>query len=128
MGIDDGVMAGSKVADVSRLAAPAAAELGPAVATLGRQVLQVPVTGLEALAQALVATTADIGQPPSPRPFAGHITLARHRGRGSLQGLVGEAVSGRWTVEEIALVASVGSGHPGVPNRYEVVATFPLEG
>ena len=128
MGIDDGVMAGSKVADASRLAAPAVAELGPAVATLGRQVLQVPVTGVEALAQVLVATSAEIGQPPSPRPFSGHITLARHRGRGSLQGLVGEAVSGRWTVEEIALVASVASGRPGVPNRYEVVATFRLEG
>ena len=128
MGIDDGVIAGSKVADTARLAAPVVAELGPAVATLGRQVLQVPVTGLEALAQALVAATADIGQPPSPRPFSGHITLARHRGKGSLQGLAGEAVPGRWTVDEIALVASVSSGHTGVPNRYEVVATFPLEG
>ena len=128
MSIDDGVIAGSKVADASRLAAPVVAELGPAVATLGRQVLQVPVTGVEALAQALVATSAEIGQPPRARPFSGHITLARHRGRGSLQGLVGEAVSGRWTVDEIALVASVASGHPGVPNRYEVVATFPLKG
>lgn len=128
MGVDDGVKAGSKVADASRLAAPVVAELGPAVATLGRQVLQVPVTGVEALAQALVATSAEIGQPPSSRPFSGHITLARHRGRGSLQNLVGEAVSGRWTVEEITLVASVASGQPGVPNRYEVVATFPLEG
>ena len=128
MGIDDGVIAGSKVADAARLAAPVVADLGPAVATLGRQVLQVPVAGLDALAQALVANTADIGQPPSPRPFSGHITLARNRGKASLQDLVGEAVSGRWTVEEIALVASVVSGHPGVPNRYEVVATFPLEG
>lgn len=128
MGIDDGVIAGSKVADACRLAPPVVAELGPAVATLGRQVLQVPVTGLEALAQALVAATADIGQPPSSRPFSGHITLARHRGRGSLQGLVGEAVSGRWTVDQLALVASVASGHSGVPNRYEEVATFPLEG
>ena len=128
MSIDDGVIAGSKVADASRLAAPVVAELGPAVATLGRQVLHVPVTGVEALAEALVATSAEIGQPPSARPFSGHITLARRRGRGSLQGLVGEAVSGRWTVDEIALVASVASGHPGVPNRYEVVATFPLEG
>lgn len=128
MGVDDGVIAGSKVADASRLAAPVVAELGPAVATLGRQVLQVPVTGVEALAQTLVATSAGIGQRPSARPFSGHITLARHRGRGSLQGLVGEAVSGRWTVDEIALVASVASGHPGVPNRYELVATFPLEG
>lgn len=128
MSIDDGVIAGSKVADVARLAAPVVAELGPAVATLGRQVLQVPVTGLDALAQALVVTTAEIGQPPSPRPFSGHITLARHRGRGSLQDLAGEAVSGRWTVDEIALVASVASGHPGVPNRYETVANFPLKG
>jgi 2'-5' RNA ligase len=88
----------------------------------------VPVAGVEALAQALVATSAGVGQPPSPRPFSGHITLARSRGRASLQDLVGEAVSGRWALDEIALVASVFSGHHGVPNRYEVVATFPLEG
>ena len=126
--VDEGVVAGQAVAEAAKLAAPATAELGPAVAKLGRNVLQVPVSGLEALAHALVARSAEIGQPPSPRPFSGHVTLARNRGKASLEGVVGEAVSGRWTVEEIALVASVSSGRPGVANSYDVVATFPLEG
>lgn len=126
--VDEGVTAGQATAAAARRTPPAVAEIGPAVDSLGRKVLQVPVTGLETVAQALVVTSAEIGQRPSPRPFSGHITLARNRGRGSLQGLVGEAVSGRWTVEEISLVASVSSGHHGVPNRYEVVETFALEG
>lgn len=127
--VDDGVVAGQRVAEAARHAPPAEAELGPAVATLGRSVLHVPVAGLEALAQALVARSAEIGQPPGLRPFSGHITLARQRGKGSIDGtVVGEAVGGRWTVEEIALVASVASGRAGVPNHYDVVATFPLEG
>ncbi len=126
--VDDGVVAGQGVAEAAKLATPAVAELGPAVARLGRNVLQVPVSGLEALAQALVDSSAGIGQPPPPRPFWGHVTLARNRGKASLDDVVGEAVSGRWTVDEIALVASVSSGRSGVANSYDVVATFPLEG
>ena len=125
--VDEGVTAGQATAAVARRTPPAVAELGPAVGSLGRKVLQVPVAGLEAVARALVATSAEIGQRPSPRPFSGHVTLARNRGR-SLEGVVGEEVSGRWTVEEISLVASVSSNQNGVPNRYETVATFPLEG
>ncbi len=126
--VDDGVTAGQRVAEAAKLAAPAVAEMGSAVTKLGRNVVQVPVAGLDALAQALLASSAEVGQPPSPRPFAGHITLARNRGKGSLDGLLGEAVSGRWEVNEIALVASVSAGLPGVANHYDVVATFPLEG
>jgi 2'-5' RNA ligase len=126
--VDDGVVAGQGVAEAAKLATPAVAELGPAVARLGRNVLQVPVSGLEALAQALVDRSAGIGQPPPPRPFSGHVTLARNRGKAPLDDIVGEAVSGRWTVDEIALVASVSSGRSGVANSYDVVATFPLEG
>ena len=126
--VDDGVVAGQGVAEAAKLATPAVAELGPAVARLGRNVLQVPVSGLEALAQVLVDSSAGIGQPPPPRPFSGHVTLARNRGKAPLDDVVGEAVSGRWTVDEIALVASVFSGRSGVANSYDVVATFPLEG
>ena len=126
--VDDGVVAGQGVAEAAKLATPAVAELGPAVARLGRNVLQVPVSGLEALAQVLVDSSAGIGQPPPPRPFSGHVTLARNRGKAPLDDVVGEAVSGRWTVDEIALVASVSSGRSGVANSYDVVATFPLEG
>lgn len=126
--VEEGVVAGQRVAEAAKLAAPVLAELGPAVSALGRGVIQVPVAGLEPLASALVARSAEIGQPPGPRPFVGHITLARHRGKERLDGLLGEAVSGRWWVDEIALVASVSSGRPGVANTYEVVATFPLGG
>ncbi len=126
--VDDGVIAGQRVARAAKLAAPATAELGPAVTSFGRKVIQVPVAGLDALSRALLDTSAEVGQPPGPRPFAGHITLARSRGKGSLEGLLGEAVSARWEVGEIALVASVSSGQPGVANRYDVVATFPLGG
>lgn len=126
--VDDGVEAGRQVADAAGRAVPATAELGPAVAIFGRNVLQVPVRGLDALAQVVVEATTGIGQPPIPRPFSGHITLARNRKKASLDGLVGEAVSARWLVEEIALVASVASGQPGVANHYDVVATIPLGG
>jgi len=126
--VDAGVEAGRRVAEAATRAAPAVAELGPEVSTFGHNVLQVPVHGLDALAKVVVEATSGIGQPPSSRPFSGHITLARNRKKASLDGLVGEAVSARWAVEDIALVASVASGQPGVANRYDVVATFPLTG
>ncbi len=126
--VDHGVIAGQKVAEAAKRAAPAVAELGPAVTSFGRNVIQVPVIGLDALSQALLDTSAEVGQPPGPRPFAGHITLARNRGKGSLDGLLGEAVAASWLVDQISLVASVSSGRSGVANHYDVVATFHLEG
>jgi 2'-5' RNA ligase len=65
-----------------------------------------------------------VGEPPDPRPFHGHITLARARGReADLGELVGVPVAGRWPVEAIELVASqLGAG----ASRYEVLARLPL--
>src|SRR5262245_9060382 len=60
-------------------AVPADAVLGPAVARLGRFVLVVPVAGLEDLAASVVEATREVGEPPEPRRFAGHITVARLR-------------------------------------------------
>ena len=101
------------------------AELGPGVGRFGQRVLHVPATGLEALAGAVVGATAGVGRPPDRRPFSGHVTLARNRGRSSLAGLTGAPVGGRWVVGEVALVASVASGG-GRPNRYEVVSVVPV--
>lgn len=115
------------VAEAAAAEPPASARLGPEVGRFGRRVLHVPVAGLESLAAAVVSRTADVGLPPDPRPFAGHLTLARNRGKASLAGLAGAGVAARWEVDEVAVMASVPQA-AGTPNRYEVVATFPLGG
>ncbi|MBN2624826.1 MAG: hypothetical protein JXA83_15715 [Acidimicrobiales bacterium] len=103
--------------DVADLA-PCQAVLGPAVAVLGRGLLVVPVTGVDVLAAAVVGATAHVGAPPDPRPFRGHVTLARAR-RGRVGGLAGEAVAARFPVTEVRLVRS-NLGQGSGP-RYEVL-------
>lgn len=104
---------------------PASAALGPRVTTLGRGVLVVPVAGLDALAAAVVAATADVGLPPDPRPFRGHLTLARARRGASLRGLAGGRLSAAFPVGEVCLVCSrPGPEGPG----YEGLHTFVLGG
>ncbi|MDP8954559.1 MAG: hypothetical protein M3N37_06520 [Actinomycetota bacterium] len=125
--VDLGVAAGRRVAEAAASGRPAVAELGPKLDSFGGNVLHVPVSGLEELAETISRGTAEVGTPPSPIPFTGHITLARNRGRGSsLDGLTGTPVVGSWEVDEIVLVASVTAGRSGAPNRHEVVTTFPL--
>jgi RNA 2',3'-cyclic 3'-phosphodiesterase len=102
----------------------ATARAGPAVTRLGRQVLCVPVTGLDHLAAAVVVAT---GHPAEARPFHGHVTIARARGR---DGIVPTAAAGQpvdltWPVREVALVRShLGGQGP----RYDTLATFPVGG
>ena len=83
------------------------AVLGPSLAWFpGRQVLQVPVAGLDALAGAVAEATAPWGPPPE-RPFAGHLTLARMRGRARGPArLAGTALSAAWPVDRVELVSS----------------------
>ncbi len=83
----------------------ARAVLGPAVEALGRSVVSVPVAGLDRLAAAVVEATSVIGDPPDPRPFAAHLTLARRKGRARCS-LVGAPIDGSFTVDEVALVES----------------------
>ena len=81
------------------------AAAGPRVAALGRGVVMVPVAGLEALAEGVVAATGHLGRPPEARAFRGHLTLARVR-RGSVRDLVGDPVDERFRVEDVRLVRS----------------------
>ena len=126
LGVDDGVVAGLRVAEAVAAAHPVQAEVGPRVRRLGRGVLHAPVTGLEPVAAALASSTAGVGAGLADRPFLGHITLARARAKHGLDGLAGVEIAGRWVVREVSLVASVAAPRPGVPNRYEVIATLPL--
>jgi 2'-5' RNA ligase len=100
-------------------AEPCVVVLGPAVSRLGRDVVVVPVRGLEALAAAVVQATAEVGEPPDPRPFTGHLTVARLRHRGACR-VAGAPIRASFPVEEIALVRSH-TGDPG-GSRYETVA------
>jgi 2'-5' RNA ligase len=74
------------------------------------------------MAAATVAATGAIGQPSDPRPFLGHITLARLRGSPAC-GLTERTVAARWSVRQLALVQSE-QGPTGA--RYTTVATLDL--
>ena len=107
--------------------APAtAAVLGPETGRFGKRVLHVPVSGLEAVAKAVVRATKKVGKPPEPRPFTGHLTLARARDRRrgvDLRPLVGTPVAATWPVTEVCLVESHLSSKGA---NYEVVETVSL--
>jgi RNA 2',3'-cyclic 3'-phosphodiesterase len=120
------------VADVTAALAGAAlgrceARLGPEIARFGRRVLQIPATGLDDLAAAVVAATGDIGRPPEDRPFAAHLTLARARARRGvdLRALTGAGFDAAWWAEEVCLVESRLHPHGA---RYDVVERFRLSG
>lgn len=101
---------------------PATAELGPAVSRLSRSIVVVPVHGLDDLAAATVAATRDVGEPPDPRPFVGHITLARLRGRPACR-VAGHRIRAAFRVDEVHLVRSDLRPDGAV---YETIATRPL--
>jgi 2'-5' RNA ligase len=104
----------------------ATAVLGPETGRFGKGVLHVPVSGLDEVATAVVGATAAVGQAPEPRPFRGHLTLARARDRRrgvDLRPFVGTPVSATWPVSELCLVESRLS--PKGAN-YEVVETVSL--
>lgn len=94
---------------------PVDAVLGPATRTLGPQVLCVPVAGLEPLAGAVgralggfVEGAAQDRLPDGrPRPFRGHLTLARARHRHRIpRALAGTELRAAWPVDRLSLVAS----------------------
>ena len=127
-------LGGVAAEDVARVAgalgalrslAPVVAELGPATRRLGRSVLVVPVAGLGEVAAAVDEALAGVGVPPEERPFRGHLTVARARGRASLpRELAGAPLAGRWVVDEVTLVESTLQGSRG--SRYTVLERVPL--
>jgi 2'-5' RNA ligase len=103
-------------------AAAADATLGPAVRRLGRNVLVVPVTGLDDLARAVRDATASVGSPPDLRPFTGHVTIARLRGASACRA-AGHRIRATFRIDEVLLVRSNLRPDGAV---YETVATRPL--
>ena len=101
-------------------AAPARAVMGPVTDRFGQATLHVPVSGLDALADAVAIVFG-----PEDRPFHGHLTLGRARSRRGvdLRPLCGVPLAGEWPVDEVTLVAS--ELHPNGA-RYTVVARVPL--
>ena len=99
-------------------------EIGPRSTRLGRGVLVVPVAGLDDLATAVGEATSEIGRPVETRPFSGHLTLARGRGRRPVPAhLAGQAIAAAWTATELSLVRS---DPQAAAHRYETIATAPL--
>ena len=114
---------GEAAAALDRLgSAVTEARLGPATALLGQSVLMVPVGGVDGLAGAVAAAPVDLGGLPEDRPFTGHLTLARARGRVPVGG-AGRPVAGAFPVAEVCLVRS-----ETLPEgaRYEVLGRWPL--
>lgn len=107
-------------------AAPCEATMGPVTTRLNRGILTAPVAGLDEVAGAVIDATRDLGAPPGDRPFAGHVTLARGRGRRPVPpSLAGRPVSATWSVRELAVVRS--RLDPDGP-RYETIEAVPLSG
>ena len=73
------------------------ARAGPAPTALSNRVWVLPVAGLDELADA-------VG--PDPRPFHGHLTLARARRPGALRDLPRPPVDVSWTVGHIVAMRS----------------------
>jgi 2'-5' RNA ligase len=106
--------------------APPDALLGPATVLLGPAVLCLPVAGLDAAADAVcsAATALGLAHRLEARPFRGHLTVARAKGRGRIpRRLAGAALEASWAVDELCLVASVPG--PG-PARYRTLARSPV--
>ncbi len=122
------VWASTLCAAASSLQGRPEAHLGPATELLGPAVLSVPVAGLEPAAEALGSAALAAGLGLDPRPFRGHLTLARARGRGRLPGaLAGEPLQAGWTVAELCLVESVPGAH-GQPPRYVTLTVAAVGG
>lgn len=90
--------------------------VGPATERLGAGVLMLPVGGADSLASALPL--------PMDRPFTGHLTVARARGRGRIpSSLIGTPFAAAWRAASFSLVRSQTKPSGAV---YEDVATFTL--
>jgi 2'-5' RNA ligase len=114
-----GDVADELVEPLVRALPPAGADvsLGPATVRLG-PVLVAPVAGLDEVAAAVLEATAPLVPVADPRPFRGHLTLARSRRGPVPTSLVGVPVTGWWRAARVALVRST-TAPSGA--RYEVI-------
>lgn len=126
--VDDVEAAAVALASVQTSACQAL--LGPATARFGQRVLHVPVSGLDDIAAEVIRATSSIGEAPEARPFAGHVTLARVRGRGrggvDLRPLTGTPIAAAWSVTSVCLVESRLGRGPGGAAAYDVVTRLSL--
>ncbi|HZQ84210.1 MAG TPA: RNA 2',3'-cyclic phosphodiesterase [Acidimicrobiales bacterium] len=102
----------------------ASAVLGPVAEAPSPTLLWFPVSGLDALAAAVIGATGGVGR-PAEREFRGHLTLARARPRAPrslLRRLPRLELAARWEVGEVTVVRSTTGG---AGSRYDVVERFP---
>jgi RNA 2',3'-cyclic 3'-phosphodiesterase len=107
---------------------PVRCALGPATTWFsGARVLQVPVAGLDKIAEAVRRVTAPLVPGGGQAPYVGHLTIARVRGRrpasSTRTDLAGIAFAAEFVVGHLLLVASALS--PEGP-RYATLARLPL--
>ncbi|MCP5029908.1 MAG: hypothetical protein GY929_26860 [Actinomycetia bacterium] len=98
----------------------AMARLGPGVTLLGPSAVIIPCSGLDRLAAAIREATEGIGE-VDPRPFVGHLTVARVVGPDPWTP-PSTAISVEFEVPRLALVASTLTGDGP---RYEPVGEWP---
>lgn len=108
------------LADELAATGPADCVIGPETRRLGGQWLGVPVSGLDDLAAAVFDATVAIVPVTHPQPFQADIVVARGHVPAEV---AGEAISGKWRAESVALVAD--RSGPGRP-RFENLAEFQL--
>jgi 2'-5' RNA ligase len=101
---------------------PVEVHIGPAVDDFAREIIQIPVAGVESLAAAVDAALAPLVG-PRRRPFAGHLTLGRSRQLAGRLPLVGDPVATSFTADSIELVASELTPDGA---RHERVGTYQL--
>jgi 2'-5' RNA ligase len=112
---------------------PVECRLGPGTAWFtGVRVLQLPAAGLDGLADAIRAATVSLVPDPerperSSRPFNGHLTLARAKGRRLGVAALGEMTNipfeASFVVDAVDLVSSTPTPER---HRYETVVRAPL--
>ncbi len=107
------------------LAAPIAANGGPATCFLGPSLVIWPVAGLAPAARATERATARLGKPPPERAYLGHVTLARGKQHVDLRrhGHLLAPLAATWPVTSLALVQS--NLHPQGA-RYRVLEELPF--
>ena len=114
---------GEAVAALARVDAPTVeALLGPRVERLGRSVAMVPCAGLDDIAAAVRGATEDMEHPLEPRPFVGHLTIARMKNARRCPA-TGLAIAASFAATEVHLVRSHLSRDGA---HYEVVASRSL--